>query len=232
MLKRFSELKNATKEKDLDAPQLSVKGWLPQNRFLSGKFPAAEGVPLVLLNLAQLKNHRFEITESLDQSAMGDEAKTYYTLSCISMYRRGEEFEIAEFSDRERAIQALASIDSALHSKKKLLIGASVIALSWMILFMPLPGGAPQARQSPISASPLAMPRLPMQMAAPQGLGSIPSLSSLPLPSVVPGVSEVPGAAPILSNKGAPITDAGNDEDPFGLKIGPNGGPAVGQLQK
>ncbi len=257
MIKKLNDLKLAMKEKDVDSPRVRVKGWLPQGRYISAKFPAAEGEPLVRLSLAQLKNHRFEIVEANTKD--GEKTKVIYTLICTSMARSGDEFEIADFTDSSRALQALDAIDTAMNSKKKLVIGTIGIALAWMILFMPLPNngsnGSAQVRQPSINPAALGMQqsqRLSLPIAVPGQPGSIPSLGSLPIPSAAPGAAQIPGEAPIPSNQGSPLTGsagapsaagalgatgttgaaAGNEEDPFGLKIGPSGGSAGGPLRQ
>jgi hypothetical protein len=249
-MKKFGELNQPQKQpKDTLAPRLTIKGLLPRSRVLLGQFPAAMESNFIRLSLAPLEHHQFKIVTIEDKSDAGVEKdgeqnpiKVVHQLQCLGLQHRGPAYVMATFEDADRAEQALQAVISAFSSKKKWVIGGVVAAALWMLLFMPLPqSGAPRVASAnavpSISPASLGMQqRLQQQgIQMPATSGQLPlstASTSGPLPAAVPGMAAVPGAAPIPSNQGAPITATAGEDDPFGLKIGPNGGSAGGPLQQ
>lgn len=239
----IDQLRALKPKKDLDCPVVSLKGFFGSTRALHAKFPAAQGKPFVVLKLTEIRCHGLTVARTT--KGKGEAFQTTYELwfDCLAMGGRensSDSFLLGEFNSKERANEALAAIEKLLNSTKKTWIAASVLAVAWVVLFMPMPRNQPAKAPMSVSSSYNSAPRIPGGgMPAPSGAGLLaPSISSLPMLGgsglQAPGVNAVPAAAGISSSQAEQAVQgaqgaqaaptAGPEDDPFGLKISPSGG--------
>lgn len=232
----IEQLKSLRTKKDLAFPVVSLKGFFGSTRALHAKFPAARGNRYVILKLSEIRCHGLIVVYAAKGGGEGEAIQATYELwfDCLAMDGRGnspDSFLLGEFDSKERADEALKAIEKLLNSTKKSWVAASVLALAWVVLFMPMPRSQPAKAPMSGPSSYNSAPRIP-------GGGLLaPSISSLPMPGAVglqaPGL-QAPGAPAPLGASAVPVpatadaalpagAGASAEDDPFGLKISPSG---------